>query len=73
MAVSVHYPDKFETEGLTQFGWDQGVGLDSHFRYQYYLRVSNLTFDELKIDLSYFYCYYRDVLKDLLNLDIVTD
>ena len=73
MAVSVHYPDRFESEGITTFGWDQGVGLDSHFRHQYSLRVSNITFDELKIDLNYFYCYYRDVVKELLNVDPVLD
>ena len=71
MAVNIHYPDKFEKAGLTTFGWEEGIGLDSHFRHQYSLRVSNVSFDELKIDLNYFYCYYRHVAKELLNIDVL--
>ena len=73
MAVSVHYLDSLDTSQLLEFDFKSGVGLDSHFRRQYSFEPAEITFDELKIDLNYYLCYYRHVLKDLLGLDVIHD
>jgi hypothetical protein len=72
--VSVHYLDKFDTSLLVHFDFKRGIGVDSHFRFQYsFLEPIEITFDELKIDLNYYLCYYRHVLKELLGLDVLFD
>ena len=72
MSVQVHYEHESEA-GLYFLDFDDGVF--SHFRGEYSLKKdkvsTNMTVDELKFDLNYLYCYYRDMLNSLQSIDII--
>ena len=75
LAVNIHYPDKHESiYELTFFNhWNDKLGLDSHFRQQYTFEKKPFRYDDIKIDLNYFFCYYRHVFKELTGVDVLLD
>ncbi len=71
-SVQVHYEHESD-KGLHFLEFNDGVF--SHFRGEYSLKKDkvsiNMTVDELKLDLNYLYCYYRDILNSLQSIDII--
>ncbi len=51
-------------------------GILSHFRVEYMFNsmlIKHVSIRELALDLNYFYCYYRHVLKHFSSLDVLQD
>ena len=68
MQFSTHYEHGTDHA----YGFDVNDGFNSHFRVEYnFNNDKNVSIRELVLDLNYFYCYYRHVLKHFTNLDIL--
>ena len=60
---TVHYPEDNNMHWV-----DYDLGQNSHFRRAYLFNLVNMSITELVLDMNYFSCYYKPMLKYLTNL-----
>ena len=59
---AVHFPDEYIIHPV-----EYDLGQDSHFRENYHFRNINISITELILDLNYFNCFFKPMLKDLIE------
>ena len=74
LSTRIHIPD----ESSERLEWVKAYdnALNSHFRSKYnfdYSNGLNMSVDQLRVDLEYFFCYFRPAFKLLYSIDPIVD